>query len=165
MSHNASEQRNRDESETGCSSLARSRYQIHHLQIACVCLRLPALMDRISRRNALNEDESGLAVDEEESVRCRGSEKRETERSNSREPQRVYRTFQEEEEEEEEYDDDDDGEEGEDVRGPQGKRGPPSVKLREGRWKRRCTRPHSLDLGALLSHKPTAQHTVQVMHH
>lgn len=162
MSHNASEQRNRDESETGRSSLARSRYQIHHLQIACVCWRLPALTDRISRRNALNEDESGLAADEEESVRCRGSEKRQTERPNSREPQRVYRTFQEEEEEE--YDDDD-GEEGEDVRGPQGKRGPPSVKLREGRWKRRCTRPHSLDLGALLSHKPAAQHTVQVMHH
>uniref|UniRef100_A0A673KY19 Myomegalin-like n=1 Tax=Sinocyclocheilus rhinocerous TaxID=307959 RepID=A0A673KY19_9TELE len=133
MSHNASEQRNQDESETGCSSLARSR-------------------------NALNEDESGLAADEEESVRCRGSEKHETERPNSREPQRVYRTFREEEEEE--YDDED-REEGEDVRGPQGKRGPPSVKLREGRWKRRCTRPHSLDLGALLSHKPAAQHTVQ----
>ncbi|XP_016110570.1 myomegalin-like [Sinocyclocheilus grahami] len=133
MSCNASEQRNQDESESGCSSLARSR-------------------------NALNEDESGLAADKEESVRCRGSEKRETERPNSREPQRVYRTFQEEEEEE--YDDED-GEEGEDVRGPQGKRGPPSVKLREGRWKRRCTRPHSLDLGALLSHKPAAQHTVQ----
>ncbi|XP_058620782.1 myomegalin isoform X3 [Onychostoma macrolepis] len=140
MSQNASEQRNRDESEmgeeTGCSSLARSR-------------------------NALNEDESGLAADEEESVRCRGSEKRETERPNSREPQRVYRAFQEEEEEEEEEYDDEDGEEGEDVRGPQRKRGPPSVKLREGRWKRRCTRPHSLDLGALLSHKPAAQHTVQ----
>ncbi|XP_016298437.1 myomegalin-like [Sinocyclocheilus anshuiensis] len=133
MSHNASEQRNQDESEMGCSSLTRSR-------------------------NALNEDESGLAADEEESVRCRGSEKRETERPNSREPQRVYRTFREEEEEE--YDDED-GEEGEDVRGPQGKRGHPSVKLRERRWKRRCTRPHSLDLGALLSHTPAAQHTVQ----
>ncbi len=163
MSHNASEQRNRDESETGCSSLACSRYQIHPLQIACVSWCLPALMDRISRRSALNEDESGLAADEEESVRCRGMEKRETERPNSREPQRVYRSFQEEEEEE--YDDDEDGEEGEDVRGPQGKRGPPSVKLREGRGKRRCTRPHSLDLGALLSHKPAAQHTVQVTHH
>ncbi|XP_042575059.1 myomegalin-like isoform X4 [Cyprinus carpio] len=134
MSHSASEQRNRDESEMGCSSLARSR-------------------------TAVNEDESGLAADEEESVRCRGLEKRETEWPNPREPQRVYRTFQEEEEEEE-YDEED-GEEGEDVRGPQGKRGPPSVKLREGRWKRRCTRPHSLDLGALLSHKPLAQHTVQ----
>ncbi|XP_043118807.1 myomegalin isoform X3 [Puntigrus tetrazona] len=138
MSHNASEQRNRDESETregtGCSSLVHSR-------------------------NTLNEGESGLAADEEESVRCRGSEKCETERPNSCEPQRVYRTFQEEEEDEEEYGDED-GEEG-DVRGPQGKRGPPSVKLREGRWKRRCTRPHSLDLGALLSHKPAVQHTVQ----
>lgn len=60
-------------------------------------------------------------------------------------------------EEEEEYDEDDD----EDVRAPQGKRGPPCVKLREGRWKRRCTRPHSLDLGVLLSHKPTAHHPAQ----
>ncbi|XP_026108731.1 myomegalin-like isoform X2 [Carassius auratus] len=134
MSHNTSEQRNQDNSETGCSSLARSR-------------------------NDLNEDESGLAADEEESVRCRGSEKRETERPNSRESQEVYCTFREQEEEEEYYDED--GEEGEDVRGPQGKRGPPNVKLREGRWKRRCTRPHSLDLGALLSHEPAGRHTVQ----
>lgn len=61
-------------------------------------------------------------------------------------------------EDEEEYDEDD----SKDVRATQGKRGPPCVKLREGRWKRRCTRPHSLDLGALLSHKPTAHHAAQV---
>ncbi|XP_050995061.1 myomegalin isoform X3 [Labeo rohita] len=148
MSHNASEgrrcaeteQRNRDESETGevtgCSSLARSR--------------------------SPNDKEPGLGADDEESVRCRGLEKRETGRPNSHEPQSVYRTFREEEEEEEEEEyEDEDGEEGEDVRALHGKRGPPSVKLREGRWKRRCTRPHSLDLGALLSHKTAAHHKVQ----
>ncbi|XP_066547810.1 myomegalin isoform X5 [Amia ocellicauda] len=36
----------------------------------------------------------------------------------------------------------------------QGKRCAPVVQHREGRGKRRCTRPHSLDLGALLSHCP-----------
>ncbi|CAB1317143.1 unnamed protein product, partial [Coregonus sp. 'balchen'] len=35
----------------------------------------------------------------------------------------------------------------------QGKRGPPALRLREGRGKRQCTRPHSLDLGTLLSHR------------
>lgn len=88
-------------------------------------------------------------------------EKRETDRPNSHEPQRVYRTFREEEEE---YDDEDE-EEGEDARARQGKRRPPSVELREGRWKRRCTRPHSLDLGALLSHKSAAHLKVQVINH
>uniref|UniRef100_A0A4W5N4K2 CDK5 regulatory subunit-associated protein 2/Myomegalin coiled coil domain-containing protein n=1 Tax=Hucho hucho TaxID=62062 RepID=A0A4W5N4K2_9TELE len=34
----------------------------------------------------------------------------------------------------------------------QGKRGPPAVRMRDERGKRRCTRPHSLDLGTLLSH-------------
>lgn len=88
------------------------------------------------------------------------SQKGETDQRNCHEPQRVYCKFLEEEEEEE-YDDED-GEEGEDVRATQGKRGPPCVKLREGRRKRRCTRPHSLDLGALLSHTPAAPHAAQV---
>uniref|UniRef100_A0A8C1VMJ0 Uncharacterized protein n=1 Tax=Cyprinus carpio TaxID=7962 RepID=A0A8C1VMJ0_CYPCA len=101
-----------------------------------------------------SRNEPGLAADEEESVKL---EKRETDRPNSHEPQRVYRTFREEEEE---YDDEDE-EEGEDARARQGKRRPPSVELREGRWKRRCTRPHSLDLGALLSHKSAAHLKVQ----
>ncbi|XP_026132183.1 myomegalin-like isoform X1 [Carassius auratus] len=92
-----------------------------------------------------SRNEPGLAADEEESTKL--LEKHETERPNSHEPQRVYCTFREEEEEE--FDDED---EGEDARARHGKRGPPSVELREGRWKRRCTRPHSLDLGALLSH-------------
>ncbi|XP_016395748.1 myomegalin isoform X7 [Sinocyclocheilus rhinocerous] len=100
-----------------------------------------------------SRNEPALAADEEESARL---EKRETDRPNSHEPQRVYRMFREDEEEE--YDDE---EEGEDARARHGKRGPPSVELREGRWKRRCTRPHSLDLGALLSHKPAAHLKVQ----
>ncbi|KAL0201977.1 hypothetical protein M9458_005164, partial [Cirrhinus mrigala] len=163
MSHDASEgkrcaeteQRNRDESGTGevmgCSSLARSRYQHTSPSIGSdrFCL-LPSFCSDVSP----NDEEPGLGADDEESVRCRGLEKRETDRPNSHEPQSVYRTFREEEEEEaeeeEEYEDED-GEEGEDVRTPHGKRGPPSVKLREGR-------PHSLDLGALLSHKAAAHH-------
>eukprot|EP00063_Salmo_salar_P072659 XP_014047494.1 PREDICTED: myomegalin-like isoform X9 [Salmo salar] len=35
----------------------------------------------------------------------------------------------------------------------QSKRGPPAGRMREGRGKRQCTRPHSLDLGTLLSHR------------
>ncbi|XP_073713659.1 myomegalin-like isoform X1 [Misgurnus anguillicaudatus] len=107
------------------------------------------------RRAAPNQSETGLqlrcelksgselrAVDEV-SVKCHN----ETDRMNSHELQRGY---QEEEEEDEEDDD-----EGQDDQIPLGKRRPPWIKLKEGRWKRRCTRPHSLDLGALLSHKPT----------
>ena len=45
---------------------------------------------------------------------------------------------------------------------PPGKRGPPTVRLREGQGKRRCTRPHSLDLGTLLSHRSSEEHTAQV---
>ncbi|XP_067218169.1 myomegalin-like isoform X2 [Chanodichthys erythropterus] len=157
MSQNASEgrrcdeaeQRNRDKCEmvevtvqADNSSLAHVRNTLHE------------------EREALNRRQPGLGVDEEPSVRSRGLEKHETDRRNSHEPQKVYRTFLEEEEEEEEYDDED-GEEGEDVRAAKGKRGPQCVKLREGRWKRRCTRPHSLDLGALLSHTPAAPHTAQ----
>ncbi|XP_071231788.1 myomegalin-like isoform X3 [Salvelinus alpinus] len=35
----------------------------------------------------------------------------------------------------------------------QSKRGPPALRMREGMGKRQCTRPHSLDLGTLLSHR------------
>ncbi|CDQ97522.1 unnamed protein product, partial [Oncorhynchus mykiss] len=41
------------------------------------------------------------------------------------------------------------------------KRGPPAVRMREGRGKRQCTRPHSLDLGTLLSHRQP-DHTEKV---
>lgn len=34
----------------------------------------------------------------------------------------------------------------------QGNHGPPAVRMREGRGNRQYTRPHSLDLGTLLSH-------------
>ncbi|XP_056599115.1 myomegalin isoform X2 [Triplophysa dalaica] len=82
----------------------------------------------------------GLKAADEVSVKCGLLEKRELQTGDH---------------EEEEKNDD------EDVRAPQGKRGPPCVKSREGRWKRRCTRPQSLDLGALPSHKPAAHHTIQ----
>ncbi|KAL1281170.1 hypothetical protein QQF64_015770 [Cirrhinus molitorella] len=104
MPHNAPEGENREESETGevmgRSSLAPFR-----------------------RAQSPNDNEPELGAEDEESVRCRGLEKRETDRPNSHEPQSVYCTFQEEEEEENE---DEDGEEGEDVRAPHGKRGPPT---------------------------------------
>ncbi|KAG7487571.1 hypothetical protein MATL_G00025030 [Megalops atlanticus] len=44
-------------------------------------------------------------------------------------------------------------ESGEELGLAQGKRCAPRVQLREGQGKRRCTRPHSLDLGALLSQR------------
>lgn len=71
------------------------------------------------------------------------------------------------EEEVDEYDvdeDDDEEEEEVDMRAPRGKRGLPSVILREGAGKRRCNRPHSLDLGVLLNHKATAESKAQVNH-
>ncbi|KAM9428764.1 myomegalin-like isoform 2-T2 [Salvelinus alpinus] len=43
----------------------------------------------------------------------------------------------------------------------QSKRGPPAVRMREGMGKRQCTRPHSLDLGTLLSHRQP-DHTEKV---
>ncbi|XP_051984520.1 myomegalin-like [Xyrauchen texanus] len=101
---------------------------------------------------------SGLSADEKVPVRCRGLEESETDRLNCSETLRASHTLPREEEEE--RDD-------EDVRAPQVKRRSPPVKIREGELKRRCTRPHSLDLGALLSHKPAANHNthnVQLEH-
>ncbi|KAK7159966.1 hypothetical protein R3I94_006106 [Phoxinus phoxinus] len=147
MSQNASEgvrcdevERNRDECETVEVTVRAEDSSLIHIR------------NTPEERVALDHSESGSAVKEEVCVRSRGLEKREADRRNSHEPQRDYRTFSEEEEEES---DDEDGEE--DVRAARGKRGPPCVKLRESRRKRRCTRPHSLDLGALLSHIPATQ--------
>ncbi|XP_051554536.1 myomegalin-like isoform X2 [Myxocyprinus asiaticus] len=101
---------------------------------------------------------SGLSADDKVPVRCRGLEESETDRLNCSETLRSCRTLPQEEEEEQDDDDD---------RAPQVKRRPPPVKIREGQLKRRCTRPHSLDLGALLSHKPAANHNthnVQLEH-
>ena len=60
----------------------------------------------------------------------------------------------------------DEMEEEEDVGGAsRGKRGAPCVRLREGQsLKRRCTRPHSLDLGTLLSHRQEHTRTVRRTH-
>ncbi|XP_066514417.1 myomegalin-like isoform X1 [Hoplias malabaricus] len=88
---------------------------------------------------------SGLRAEKEEYGRCGRWEQSYTDRMNLR---GQTRTLTEEEEDE---DEDVEGRE-EDVRAVQGKRGPPAVTLREGLRKRKCTRPHSLDLGALLAH-------------
>lgn len=94
------------------------------------------------RRESESASDFGLRAADEVSVKCGLLEKRKLQTGDH--------------EEEEKYDDD------EDVRAPQSKHGPPCVHSREGRWKRRCTRPQSLDLGALPSHKPAAHHTAQV---
>ncbi|XP_073788723.1 myomegalin isoform X14 [Danio rerio] len=112
--------------------------------------------EALSHTRSADEECMASAAHEEGSVRCRGSEKAEADQQTCHEPQRDYCTFREEEYEEDE-DDEDEGEEAAEIRAPPGKRGPPCVKLRESRRKRRCTRPHSLDLGALLSHTPAAR--------
>lgn len=94
----------------------------------------------------------GLGTESKVSVMCRRWEQSETDRLNPHDQQQTHMLM---EEEKDEYDDEEEeeGEEEEDMRAPRGKRGLPSVTLREGAGKRRCNRPHSLDLGVLLNHK------------
>lgn len=103
----------------------------------------------------------GLETESNVSVKCRRWEQSETDRLNPHDQQRTHMLA---EEEEDEYDDDEEeeGEEEEDARASRGKRGLPSVTLREGAGKRRCNRPHSLDLGVLLTHKATGESSTQV---
>ncbi|XP_039544786.1 myomegalin-like isoform X3 [Pimephales promelas] len=147
MSHNASEGVRCDEVERN-----QDECKVVEVTVQAEDSSLTHVRNTPEKHLALDHSESGSAVKEEVCVRSRGLEKCEADRRNSHEPQRDYRTCSEEEEDES---DEEDGEE--EVRVPLGKRGPPCVKLRESRRKRRCTRPHSLDLGALLSHTPAAQ--------
>lgn len=59
---------------------------------------------------------------------------------------------EEQEEEEEEATEEEEDEEEETSPVPMGKRGPPCSSAKEEQGKRRCTRPCSLDLGAIMSH-------------
>ncbi|KAJ8277967.1 hypothetical protein GJAV_G00082230 [Gymnothorax javanicus] len=79
---------------------------------------------------------------------------------------RQQRSFPEEEQEEEEEDDEEQGsvtaewmEVGGELSPVQGKRSAPYLQLREGHGKRRCARPLSLDLGALLQQQAENTYT------
>lgn len=107
-----------------------------------------------------SEQHSGRATESNVTVKCRRCEQSETDRLNPYDEQRSHMLI---EEEMDEYDDEEEeGEEEEDTRAPRGKRGLPTVTLREGAGKRRCNRPHSLDLGVLLTHKATGDSRAQV---
>lgn len=134
--------------------------QYKHLFMIMKCsssrCTLPKLREE-DRKLELSGSESG--TERNVSVKCRRWEQSETDRLNPHDQQQTHMLI---EEEEDEYDDDDDEEEEEDMRAPQGKRGLPNVTLREGAGKRRCSRPHSLDLGVLLTHKATGESGAQV---
>ncbi|XP_076150236.1 myomegalin isoform X2 [Alosa pseudoharengus] len=99
------------------------------------------------------------------SVRCRRWEQSDTEEEEEEEEPLSHKerhmSDKEEEDSEEESEEEEEEEEMDATGLPVGKRGPPTVKLREGRGKRRCTRPHSLDLGTLLSHRPSEEQDAQ----
>ncbi|KAG5286351.1 hypothetical protein AALO_G00013870 [Alosa alosa] len=100
------------------------------------------------------------------SVRCRRWEQSDTEEEEEEEEEPLshkerHMSDKEEEDSEEESEEEEEEEEMDATGLPVGKRGPPTVKLREGRGKRRCTRPHSLDLGTLLSHRPSEEQDAQ----
>ncbi|XP_057182795.1 myomegalin-like isoform X3 [Triplophysa rosa] len=140
LSHNLKVGERCDVKVTGRTERTRSRNTLPSLHEKKAALHLSETGSQL-RCESESGSEFGLRAADEVSVKCGLLEKRELQTGDQ--------------EEEEKYDGD------EDVRAPQGKRGPPCVKSRERRWKRRCTRPHSLDLGALPSHKPTAHHTAQ----
>ncbi|XP_035384015.1 myomegalin-like isoform X2 [Electrophorus electricus] len=107
------------------------------------------------------ESESGLKTDGKVSVRCRRWEQSDSDGLRPRGLPRHNQYAHGQEAEEEEYDDEDEDEEGEGARDPRCKCGAPIVTLRERSGKRRCTRPHSLDLGVLLAHGLRGSYSAQ----
>lgn len=98
-----------------------------------------------------DEDELGEEEDEE------GLEDEEEEEEGSDFPDEEEEFYGEEfddyeEEEGEEMEEEEEEEAQPAVVPTQGNHGPPAVRMREGRGNRQYTRPHSLDLGTLLSH-------------
>ncbi|KAK3513215.1 hypothetical protein QTP70_009739 [Hemibagrus guttatus] len=126
-------------SQAGCTSLSQDR-----------CTR-PNLQEELSGSGSgAGQDPGsgcGPGTERNVSVKCRRWEQSETDRLNPHDQQQTHMLIEEDEEEEEE----------EDMRASRGKRGLPTVTLREGVGKRRCNRPHSLDLGVLLTHKATGE--------
>ncbi|XP_062843529.1 myomegalin-like isoform X2 [Trichomycterus rosablanca] len=116
----------------------------------------PPSLQEENQRLELSGSGSGLRAESKVPVTCRGWKQSDADRLNLHDQQIPHELIEEEEEEEEEEYDDEEWEQ-EDVRPPLGKRGPPNVTLREGAGKRRCNRPHSLDLGLLLAHKATGE--------
>ncbi|KAF5900432.1 myomegalin isoform X6, partial [Clarias magur] len=105
----------------------------------------------------------GLGTESNVSVKCRRWEQSETGRLNPHDQHRTQMLIEEEEDDEEEEEDDEEEREEveEDIRASRGKRCLPNVTLREGAVKRRCNRPHSLDLGVLLTHKAQSESRAQ----
>ncbi|XP_028830939.1 myomegalin isoform X2 [Denticeps clupeoides] len=126
----------------------------------------------LPRKNKESGGQTGSAGGRGGTEMCRGWEQSDTEEEEeedeplSQNKRRKSCHTPEKEEVGEEGEESDDEEEEEDevdntVGPPQGKRGPPSFKMRESTGKRKCTQPHSLDLGTLLSHQPCNISTVQ----
>ncbi|XP_060762148.1 myomegalin-like isoform X3 [Neoarius graeffei] len=163
---NEVEQKKREERETGerksqfsqagSASLSQDRCTLPNLQEENHKLELSGSGSGSGQDSGSG---CGMGTESKESVKCRRWEQSETDRLN---PQNEQRTHMLIEEEEDEYDEEEEGEEEEeDMRASRGKRGLPNVTLREGAGKRRCNRPHSLDLGVLLSHKATGESRAQ----
>lgn len=133
-------------SQAGTATLCQSRNVLPSLQEANTELQQSGSGSGFRLQSA---SESGLRAEKVVYGRCGRWERSDTDRLTLHDQ---ARPLGEEEEEEDVYVDEDKEVDKEDVRAPQGKRGPPSVTLREGLRKRKCTRPHSLDLGALLDH-------------
>ncbi|XP_072525154.1 myomegalin-like isoform X4 [Salminus brasiliensis] len=131
-------------SQAGSTTLCQSRNVLPNLQKANV---EPQQSESGSGCGLQSASGSGLKAEMVGYGRCGRWEQSDTDRLNPHDQARPLG-----EEEEDKYEEE--GKEGdeEDFRAPQGKRGPPTVTLREGLRKRKCTRPHSLDLGALLAH-------------
>ncbi|XP_058275009.1 myomegalin-like isoform X2 [Hemibagrus wyckioides] len=132
-------------SQAGCTSLSQDRCTRSNLQEEKRNLELSG-----SRSGQDSGSGCGPGTERNVSVKCRRWEQSETDRLNPHDQQQTHMLI---EEEEDEYED----EEEKDMRASRGKRGLPTVTLREGAGKRRCNRPHSLDLGVLLTRKTTGE--------
>ncbi|XP_053342275.1 myomegalin-like isoform X9 [Clarias gariepinus] len=139
-------------SQAGCSSLSRGR---SNLQEENNELELNGSGSG-SRQDSVSG--CGLGTESNVSVKCRRWEQSETDRLNPHDQQLTQMLIEEEEDEEDEEERE---EVEEDIRASRGKRCLPNVTLREGAVKRRCNRPHSLDLGVLLTHKAQSESKAQ----
>ncbi|XP_026780866.3 myomegalin isoform X4 [Pangasianodon hypophthalmus] len=163
---NKVEQKKREERETGegksqlsqagCASLSQDRCTLPNLQEENNKLELSGSGSGSGQDSGSG---CGLGTESNVTVKCRRWEQSETDRLNPHDQQRTPMTSSEEEEDE--YDEEEGEEEEEGMRAPRGKRGLPKVTLREGAGKRKCNRPHSLDLGVLLTHKATGESRAQ----
>ncbi|XP_039998702.1 myomegalin-like isoform X3 [Xiphias gladius] len=126
--------------------------------------QMRSALQRLQEENqALKESQGragvlGLRTNPEKNHRSLNQEEEEEDKEEDIEEEDIEEEDIEEEEEEEEEDE----EEEETTPALVGKRGPQCVSLSEERGKRHCTRPHSLDLGTLTSHRHTYQTETEV---